>query len=131
MSTILTFYYKTTDFTSNGKLCNNNIFFIEEIFTPLYDNLIDLNIIGQAIFKESVAPTNVTSYINEIATYYFSNVDNIGYIYSFINKTYYFSSGTIVSTDIVFNSGKYNGSTGKIIVNVIDNITREVVITIN
>jgi hypothetical protein len=136
--TTITFSYKTTDFQTSGILCNNNIFYSKLSAFPLYNNLTDLTIIGRALLVDSVANTDTSSGVNEVGTYYLDgnqsiSVDNnnIGYIYSFKSNNIFFNSSSIVTTSILFSSGIYIGKKGIITIYVIDNINRNVVITIN
>ena len=57
--------------------------------------------------------------------------NNIGYIYSFKSENIFFNSSSIVTKSILFSSGIYIGKKGIITIYVIDNINRNVVITIN
>ena len=135
--TTIKFSYKTSDFQTSGILCNNNIFYSKLATFPLYNNSIDLQIIGRGLLSNYVASTDISTTINEIGTYYLDpnesiSVDNnIGYIYSFKNDNVFFISPSIINTSIVFSSGIYNGKKGNIAIDVLDNINRNVTITIN
>ena len=147
--TTITFSYKTTDFDTAGYLYNNNIFYTEITTFPLYNNLTDLKIIGNALLVDSVVTINKLNAFGKaetfnyglnggnIGTYFIDNLENIngydviGYIYSFESTTSYFVPGKTIHTLLEFGTAIDNGKTGSITFYVQDSISRIVTIIIN
>ena len=131
MPVILNLYYKTTEIKGDSlKLTNGGCFILEH--TPIYNT--SNNKIGIVTFSDTIQNNCNTSYISETGTYFIENLGTVSYVYSFtkdLTSNVSFTPGTILIQKIEFTSGIYIGYKGEIIINVIDNILRNVSIIIN